>query len=62
VTPRRWLHCCNPELSELISEKVGDLDEWITNLTLLRDLAQWSDDQKFITDFIRIKRDNKLKL
>ena len=42
VTPRRWLHCCNPGLSALICEKMGDLDEWITNMTVLRDLAPWS--------------------
>ena len=32
VTPRRWIHCCNPELSELISEALGGNDEWITSL------------------------------
>lgn len=36
VTPRRWLHCCNPSLSELISDTVGSTDEWITNLDTLR--------------------------
>ncbi len=35
VTPRRWLHCCNPGLSELISDAVGSVDEWITNLDTL---------------------------
>jgi starch phosphorylase len=45
VTPRRWIHACNPGLSKLICEKVGDLDEWITNMTTLRDLAPWADDQ-----------------
>ena len=32
VTPRRWLHCCNPGLSKLLSDVVGDVDEWITDL------------------------------
>ena len=35
VTPRRWLHCCNPGLSELISETIGSVDEWITSLESL---------------------------
>lgn len=32
VTPRRWIHCCNPGLSNLISETIGSVDEWITSL------------------------------
>jgi len=32
VTPRRWIHSCNPLLSNLISDKLGGLDEWITSL------------------------------
>lgn len=39
VTPRRWLHCCNKGLSDLISDTLGDIDEWITNMNVLRDLA-----------------------
>ena len=32
VTPRRWIHCCNPGLSELISDTIGSVDEWIASL------------------------------
>jgi starch phosphorylase len=32
VTPRRWIHCCNPKLSELLSDAMGGMDEWITSL------------------------------
>ena len=39
VTPRRWLHCCNPKLSELISDTIGPIDDWISNMTSLRELA-----------------------
>jgi len=39
VTPRRWLHCCNPGLSELISDTVGSVDEWITDLDTLEQLT-----------------------
>ncbi len=36
VAPRRWLHCCNRPLSDLISETIGSVDEWISNLDNLR--------------------------
>jgi len=62
VTPRRWLHCCNPGLSELLVDKLGDLDEWIANMVTLRDLSPWADDKEFIEQFSNIKRENKKKL
>jgi starch phosphorylase len=62
VTPRRWIHCCNPELSKLISDHVGDLDEWITNMTTLRELVGWSDDHDFQQRFIQMKRNCKQRL
>jgi starch phosphorylase len=62
VTPRRWLHCCNPGLSKLLCDKLGSLDEWITNMTTLRDLAPWSDDDHFIEQFSAVKRHCKVKL
>ena len=36
VTQRRWIHCCNPGLSQLISDYVGGIDEWITNMEVLK--------------------------
>jgi starch phosphorylase len=38
VTPRRWLHCCNPGLGNLIGEVVGSVDEWVTNLENLESI------------------------
>eukprot|EP00917_Polyrhabdina_sp_WS-2016_P016972 GHVP01036688.1.p1 GENE.GHVP01036688.1~~GHVP01036688.1.p1 ORF type:complete len:923 (+),score=120.84 GHVP01036688.1:309-3077(+) len=35
VTPRRWIHCANRPLSELLTELVGS-DEWIKDLSALR--------------------------
>jgi len=32
VAPRRWIHCCNKDLSNLISDTIGSVDEWITDL------------------------------
>src|ERR1700690_4120747 len=34
VTPRRWLHICNPDLSTLLTDAVGD--GWITDLAQLK--------------------------
>ncbi|HQY65379.1 MAG TPA: glycogen/starch/alpha-glucan family phosphorylase, partial [Polyangiaceae bacterium] len=42
VTPRRWLHHCNPALSALISEAIGD--SWLTNLDELERLNQLAND------------------
>ena len=64
MTPRRWIHCCNPELSDLISDTIGPLDEWVANLDALRELAAWSTDEKFVNRFIKMKRacKNRLKI
>lgn len=45
VTPRRWLLTANPELSELITEAIGD--GWITELAQLRELLPLADDAGF---------------
>ncbi len=62
VTPRRWIHCCNPRLSELISDRLGDIDEWITSLDNLKQLAPYARDKDFQRSFIEIKRENKRRL
>ncbi|MCK5296182.1 MAG: glycogen/starch/alpha-glucan phosphorylase [Alphaproteobacteria bacterium] len=60
VTPRRWLLTANPNLSELISEKVGK--GWIKNLDLLKGLTSFADDKEFCSRFAEIKKSNKLAL
>jgi glycogen phosphorylase len=62
VTPRRWLHCCNPDLSELISDTVGSVDEWISNMEALQQLNEHATDQQFVERFLKVKRANKAKL
>ena len=42
ITPRRWLFDCNPAMSELITDKVGD--EWLKNLDLLHTISELADD------------------
>lgn len=35
VTPRRWLYCCNPGLSKLISETIDNEDDWVTDMRMI---------------------------
>lgn len=61
ITPRRWLHQANPELSSLISEKLGG-DEWLKDLDQLQNLRQYADDSKLQERWMQVKYHNKVKL
>jgi len=60
ITQRRWLAYCNPGLSNLITETIGD--KWITELSDLERLLPYADDKTFEEKFMKIKRDNKVAL
>lgn len=60
ITQRRWLGLCNPELSELITKKVGS-DEWLTNLSKLSVLNNCLD-ARTINKFNDIKATKKKQL
>ena len=60
ITQRRWLGLCNPELSALITEKVGS-DAWLTDLSLLEKLNDCID-TRTITKFNNIKKKKKQQL
>ena len=60
VTPRRWLASCNPELATLITETIGD--GWLTDLSLLKNLAPYADDKAFRKCWQQIKQSAKQKL
>lgn len=60
ITPRRWLLLCNPGLSDLIAEKIGD--EWPVHLEQLVALKKWAKDPNFQRNVARVKQENKLKL
>jgi starch phosphorylase len=62
VTPRRWIHCCNPALSDLLSDAIGGLDEWIISLENLQQLVPYATDPNFQDAFMKIKRNNKVHL
>jgi len=60
ITQRRWLLQSNPQLSQLITEAIGD--KWIVELTELRKLEQFVDDSEFCIQFRKIKESNKEEL
>ncbi|MGD0416223.1 MAG: glycogen/starch/alpha-glucan phosphorylase [Terriglobales bacterium] len=57
VTPRRWLQLCNPGLSGLITDAIGD--EWIRDLSELSNLKAFTEDNGFRDDFRKAKRNAK---
>jgi len=60
ITQRRWLRLCNPDLSQLITSRIGDA--WITNLDHLQELEPLVDDPEFCAQWQQIKRNNKARL
>lgn len=60
VTQRRWMAWCNPALSDLVSETIGD--KWITQLSELKKLEPHAHDQSFQQKWHAAKLDNKKRL
>jgi glycogen phosphorylase len=60
ITPRRWLLRANPELSDLITECIGD--DWPANLDKLRGLERFIDDSSFRERWRKVKLERKEKL
>ena len=57
VTPRRWLQLCNPGLSGLITDAIGD--SWIRDLGELSKLKALTEDTGFRDEFRKAKRNAK---
>ncbi len=60
ITQRRWLLCANPKLSAFITERIGH--GWEKNLSLLRGLEKFADDDASLDEFLKIKQENKENL
>jgi starch phosphorylase len=60
VTPRRWLLLCNPRLSRLITERIGE--DWVGDLEKLSALEQHIADPGFLQAYSDVKRANKADL
>jgi len=60
VTQRRWLLSANPALSAFITKKIGH--GWEKDLSLLKKLEAFADDDATLSEFMAIKRENKVAL
>jgi starch phosphorylase len=60
ITPRRWLKLCNPDLSKLITDTIGD--KWVTDLFELKKLNKYADNKDFQKKWKNAKLQNKIKL
>lgn len=60
ITQRRWLAHCNPDLSKLINEAIGD--RWLTDLSHLEKLQPLANDAAFADKFMHVKHQNKVAL
>ncbi|HEY9629757.1 MAG TPA: glycogen/starch/alpha-glucan phosphorylase [Coleofasciculaceae cyanobacterium] len=57
ITPRRWLLMSNPDLSALITEKIGG--NWVKQLDELKKLEAYVDDLEFRSRWRQIKQARK---
>jgi starch phosphorylase len=60
ITPRRWLVLCNPGLSDLIAEKIGE--EYVVHLDQLQKLKPLINDPTFVRAVQTVKQENKMRL
>ena len=60
ITPRRWLMQCNPGLTGLIRETIGD--DFLDDAENLKPLDAFAHDSAFQQKFAAIKRENKVRL
>ncbi|MGL4989021.1 MAG: glycogen/starch/alpha-glucan family phosphorylase, partial [Cetobacterium sp.] len=60
ITQRRWLLQCNPELSKMVTELIGD--EWIKDFSKMKNLEKFSNDDSVIERFLAIKDVKKQQL
>lgn len=61
ITPRRWLRLCNKELSAFITKLLGN-ENWVKDLSLLKGLEKFADDDKVLEEFMNIKHLKKVQL
>jgi glycogen phosphorylase len=60
ITPRRWLLNCNPPLTALINDTIGE--RWVTELGELEKLVPHATDEGFRQAFREAKHKNKIRL
>ena len=57
ITQRRWLCSSNPKLAEFITNRIGH--GWEKDLTKLKELEKFADDDASLEELIAIKKQNK---
>ena len=60
ITQRRWLLKSNPQLAKLITELLGE--EWITDLSQLKRLEEYINDEGILKRILEIKHEKKIEL
>jgi starch phosphorylase len=60
ITPRRWLIQCNPGLTSIVREAIGD--RFMDDIEAIKDLDALADDNAFREKFAGVKRQNKVRL
>jgi starch phosphorylase len=60
VTPRRWVHCAFPELSELLTKYNGDRNDWLAEYDLLQEIPKKLKSEKKEKEFLAQYREAKL--
>ena len=60
ITPRRWLQQCNPDLTGLLVEAIGE--DFKDDAARLTALAPFANDSSFRERFAMVKRSNKVTL
>ena len=60
VTQRRWMANANPGLRALLKQHIGE--EWITDLTQLKQVEALAEDKSFRQAWMAVKRENKARL
>ena len=60
ITQRRFLLHGNPLLADWVTDKIGN--EWITDLSNIKKLSVYVDDEKCQQEFMNIKYQNKIRL
>lgn len=58
ITQRKWLLESNPKLSNLITKTIGN--EWVKDLTKLKKLLKYKNDENFLAKLEKVKMENKI--
>ncbi|XP_023878449.2 alpha-1,4 glucan phosphorylase L-2 isozyme, chloroplastic/amyloplastic isoform X1 [Quercus suber] len=61
VTPRRWIHFCNPDLSKIITKWIGT-EDWVVDTEKLVTLRKFADNEELQSEWKEAKRRNKIKV